>query len=1037
MKIKIALLLSFVSIFLFSFQSIAQNISVTGKVTNKSNGEGLPGATVSLKGSQTATQTDANGMYTISVPRTGSVLVVTYSGMIDQEIPVITGTTVYNVQLDSKANSMNEIVVVGYGTQRRASVTGSISSVKSGDIESMPVNRIEQTLQGRTSGLTIAQGSGAPGSSSTVRIRGITSINNSNPLYIVDGVPIDIGGIDYLNQYDIESIEVLKDAASAAIYGTRAAGGVILITTKKGRAGTMRVGYNGYYGTQAPARKLKLLNATQYATLRNEASLNAGGNILFPNPEALGKGTDWQSLIFNNDARIQDHEINLSGGGDRSTFYSSFGFFQQEGVVASAISNYKRFTFRLNSSHKIARWATFGENFSYSYIKSHGSLNTNSEFGGPLSSAINLDPITPSIITDPTVAGSNPYSNNPVVKDANGNPYAISSIVGQEMTNPLGYIKTQQGNYGWSHNMVGNAYLEIEPIKGLKFRSSLGAKLAFYGSESYNPIYYLSATSNNLTLNSFYRQNNQGLIWNWDNTISYNRSFGLHNLTALAGTGAQQNNGSGVSNTSFGLPVTSFNEASMNWSVSSANRIGGGWEAQPYKLASYFGRINYDYDGKYLLTGVLRVDGSSRFGSNNRYGKFPSVSAGWVPTREDFWPSNKVVNFLKVRGSYGVNGNDQSLSDFQYVATVSGGYNYTFGNNVLTTGYAPNAPANPDLKWEQTKQTDIGLDATLFNNFSFTVDYFIKKTTGMLLQVKIPGYVGASGNPYGNVADLKDNGVEVELGYNKKIGDLSLNLKGNASYVTNTITNIGLNDYLTGATFQASAYEIERTAVGQSLNSFYGFKSLGIFQTQAQINSYVSKTGQLIQPNAKPGDFIWADLNADGKITSADRTFIGNPTPDWSFGFTASAAWKNFDLTVFGQGVAGNKIFQGLRRLDILTANWTTAALGRWTGPNTSNDFPRLSTSDPNGNFTNPSEFYLEDGSYFRIKNLQIGYTIPKNVLGKYGVQRLRVYVSSNNLVTFTKYTGFDPEIGGSSFSIDRGVYPQARSFMVGVNLGF
>jgi TonB-dependent starch-binding outer membrane protein SusC len=1040
MKAKIALLLScFVMQLLFSV-AFAQALDISGKITNKASGEALVGASVTVKGTSSGAITDATGSFQIKVPGIGSVLVITYIGMIDQEVPVKSATESISVQLEPRANSLNEVVVVGYGTQKRSAVTGSVSSVRAKDLESMPVSRIEQSLQGRISGVTIAQSSGAPGASSTVRIRGITSINNSNPLYIVDGVPIDIGGIDFLNQYDIESIEVLKDAASAAIYGTRAAGGVILITTKKGKAGTLHIGYNGYYGVQSPEKKLDLLNAEQYATLRNEASLNAGGPIIFANPAALGKGTDWQEQIFNNSAAVQDHEINISGGNDKSTFYTSAGFYSQDGIVTTSISNYKRLTFRLNSSIKLAKWLTFGENLGYSYIKSHGSLNTNSEFGGPLSSAVNLDPLTPAIVTD---IASQPnaieYNNNSLytVKDPYGNPYGISYYVGQEMTNPLGYVQTQQGNFGWSHNIVTNAYLEVKPIQGLQFRSSIGAKLAFYGNESFTPLFYLSSTNKNTVQNSYFRQNSQGLIWNWDNTVAYSKVYGDHNFTALAGMGVQENSASGVNNTAQGLPVTTFGDASMNWSIPAANRIGGGYENQPYRLVSYFGRLNYDYKGKYLFTGILRADGSTRFGSNNRFGYFPSASVGWIPTKEDFWPKNDVVNYLKVRGSFGKNGNDQSLADFQYVSTVGGGFNYTFGENALTTGYAPNAPANPDLKWEETSQTDFGFDATLLKNFTLTFDYFVKKTSGMLLQVKIPGYVGASGNPFGNVADLEAKGVDIELGYNRKIGQVNVNFRGNVSYVTNTITNIGLNDYLTGATFQASAYEIERTAVGHPLNSFYGFKTLGIFQTQSDVNNYLGKSGTPIQPNAKPGDFIWADLDGDGQITGADRTYIGNSIPNWTFGFTASAAWKNFDMTVFATGVSGNKVFQGLRRLDILTANWTTEALGRWTGAGTSNDFPRLSNSDPNGNFTKPSAFYLSDGSYFRIKNLQIGYTIPAQLLTKYGVQRLRVYVSTNNLVTFTKYSGFDPEIGGASYSIDRGVYPQARAFLFGVNLGF
>ncbi len=1015
---------------------------ITGKITEE-KGQPLEGVSITIKGSNRGTVTGKDGSFRLEVANPHAILIFSLIGYQSQEMPLGDRTSI-QLAMVSQSQSLNDVVVIGYGTQKKSVVTGAISSVKSSDLENMPVTRIEQSLQGRTSGITIAQSSGQPGAASTVKIRGTTSINNSDPLYVVDGVPIDVGGIDYLNQADIESIEVLKDGASAAIYGTRAASGVILVTTKKGKAGSLRVNYNGYYGTQSPERKLKLLNATQYATLRNESSLAAGHGIIFSNPAALGAGTDWQSQIFNNDARIQNHELSLSGGTDKSTFYSSFGFFDQQGIVASPIAYYKRFTARFNSTHKLQRWLNFGNNLSYSYIRSQGIGNTNTPFGGPLSSAINLDPLTPAVITDPAVANSPPYSTQPVVKDPLGRPYGISTYVGQEMSNPLALMQTQLGNYGWSHNIVGNVYTEIEPIAGLKFRSSIGAKLAFYGSESFTPIYFLSSTLNNTAVNNFYRDNAQGLIWNWDNTLSYTRSFGLHNLSALAGTSAQKNSASDVNARFSGIPATNFSQASMNFGIPTASKQGGGYENQPYALSSYFGRITYDYDGKYLLMGILRVDGSTRFGSNNRYGKFPSVSAGWIPTREDFWPVNNVVNFLKVRASYGVNGNDQSLGDFQFVSTISGGSNYTFGNDNLTTGYAPTTLANPDLKWEQTTQTDIGMDATLFKNFSLTVDVYQKKTTGMLLQVKIPGYVGASANPYGNVADLQDKGIEMELGYSKTIGQVGLNVRGNASYTKNTITNIGLNKFLTTSTFQASSYEIGRTAVGHPLGAFYGFETEGIFQTQADINFYVGKGGKLIQPNAVPGDFKFADLDKDGSITSTDRTFLGDPSPHWTYGFTITTSYKNFDLIAFGQGVSGNMIFQGLRRLDIPTANYTTAALARWTGPGTSNNFPRLTDNDVNGNFTNPTSFYLQNGAYFKIKTIQLGYSLPKDMMNRMGLQRIRVYVSVNNLVTLTKYTGFDPEIGGTftaqnngSYGVDNGIYPQARSFLAGLNVTF
>ncbi len=1010
-------------------------IHLTGVVEDQA-GAPLAGVTVRMKGTSVGTVTDANGYFTIDIPD-NAVLVFSSLGFKTKEV-TIKGQSRVTVTLEPASTGLNELVVIGYGSKKKSEVTGAISSIDADQLEHMPVMRVEQSLQGRTSGLTIAASSGRPGAEATVRIRGTTSINNSDPLYIVDGVPVDIGGIDYLNQSDIASIQVLKDAASAAIYGTRAASGVILITTKKGKAGEMKVHYSGYYGIQEPAKTLDLLTAAEYATLRNESSVAGGKGIIYPDPRALGAGTDWQSTLFNHSAKIQNHQLSISGGSEKATYYTSFGYYNQEGIVATPISHYKRFTARLNTTLRVKDWLTFGENLGYSYIKNKGSLNTNSEFGGPLSSAINLDPITPVVVTDPEVADKNPYSENPVVRNAQGQPYGISSIVGQEMTNPLAYIQTQLGNYGWSHNIVGNAYVEIGPIRGLTFRSSIGAKLAFYGSESFTPIYYLSPTVSNTGNTSFYRANNQGLIWNWDNTLSYTHDFGPHHLKVLVGTSAQANNASGVNGVYQGIPADNFADGSMNFQVPTDHRIAGGFENQPYRLQSYFGRLSYNYMDKYLVTGILRVDGSSRFGSNYRYGSFPSVSLGWVPSLEGFWAPNEVLNYLKIRGSYGINGNDQSLSDFQYVSTIGGGRNYVFGPGTVYSGYSPNAPANPDLRWEQTSQLDIGFDANLFNDFTLAVDVYKKKTTGMLRQVRIPGYVGATGQPFGNVASLEDKGIEVEAGYQKQVGAVGLKINANASYVKNTITDIGLQDFISGQTVQnISTGQISRTVVGRPINVFYGFVSKGIFQTEAEVEAYVNKSGELIQPEAKPGDFRWADLNDDGEITDDDRTYLGDPTPHWTFGVTAVANWNRFDITVFGQGVQGNKVFQALRRLDIATANYTTDALGRWTGPGTSSDYPRLVDGDPNGNFKKPSSFYLSDGSYFRIKLLQLGYTLPEHLTKSIGLQDTRIYIGAHNLITFTNYDGYDPEIGGSSYGVDRGVYPQARSYMFGLDVSF
>ena len=1019
------------------FELSAQGLQVSGRVTGASDNNPIPGVTVSVKGGTNSTSTDADGQYSLTISADNATLVFLQLGMATEEIAV-NSSGVYNVTLQQDLTELEQVVVVGYGTQKKSVVTGAISSVKGSDLETMPVTRIEQSLQGRTSGLTIASNSGQPGSAATIRVRGITTFGNNNPLWVVDGVVVDAGGISYLNQSDIESIEVLKDASSQAIYGARAAAGVILVTTKKGIAGTMRVNYNTYYGTSAPARKLSLLNATEYATLRNESALAAGKALPFANPQEFGEGTDWQEEIFNKSAQRHSHELSVSGGSEKSTFYSSFGYLSQDGIIASEISNYKRINIRLNSEHKIKDWLKLGQNLGYSHEKSQGLGNTNSEYGGPLSAAINLDPITPVVETDPDIINKSPYLTNAVVRDMNGNPYGISQYVTQEMTNPLAYMQTRLGNYGWSDNIVGNVYAEISPIEGLTFRSTLGSKLSYWGSESFTPVFYLNATNQN-TQNNFTRGRDKGFDWNLENTVSYSRQVEDHSFQFLVGQGAYYDNRStGLSVTYLDIPVDNFDDASLNYNIPTDQRNSSGYENAGHTVSSLFARVNYNYQEKYLAEALIRRDGSSRFGSNNKYGVFPSFSLGWVASKEDFLADVESIDMLKIRGGYGVVGND-NIGDFAYIATVGGGRNYTIGlTDMYTVGYSPNAPSNPDLKWEETSQTNIGFDLTFLNRVNVTFDWYNKVTKGILQNPRIPYYVGAIGNPAANVADMKNTGVELELGYNNKWGEVDFSVNGNASYVRNEVTNIGAGvSFINGASFQASSYNITRTAVGQPFNSFYGFETLGIFQTQSEVDAYTNADGGLIQPNAAPGDFKWADLNNDGTIDGEDRTFIGDPTPTWAFGFTLSAAWRGFDALVFGQGVAGNKIFQGLRRLDINNANYSSKALGRWTGTGSSDSFPRLSDDDSNNNFANPSDFYLEDGDFFRLKTLQLGYTLPSSLIQQIGLQKARIYVMSENLFTLTKYSGFDPEIGGSILSIDRGIYPQARSFMVGLNVTF
>ena len=1016
--------------------SWAQNKTVAGKVISDNNTP-VVAATVKDKNSNAATTTNDNGEFTLSVPSSAHTLSISSVGYESKEVAIVNGTIAVSLVRAGAAN-LEEVVVVGYGTQRKRVVTGTISSVKAKDLENVPNGRIEQALQGRVAGVTIQQNSGQPGSSSTIRVRGVTTFNNNNPLWVVDGVVVDAGGIGYLNQSDIESIEVLKDAASAAIYGTRAATGVILVTTKKGKSGKMAVSYNGFYGTSAPAKVVDVLNATQYATLMNERSVAGGGDIMFPDITTYGKGTDWQKAIFNNSAKRYLHEVSLSGGNERSTFYLSVGIQDQQGIVTTDISNYNKKNIRLNSTHKISKLFTFGQTLGYTHQKSTGLGNTNSEYGGPLSSALNLDPITPLVVTDPLIANGAPYNSNPVIRDSNGNPYGISSIVGQEMTNPLAYIQTRLGGYGWSDDVVGNAYLEATVTKDIKIRSTLGAKKAYWGSQGFTPVFYLNPT-NGVSQNSYGKGEEKAFNWNVENTLTYGKKFGSHDLTVLLGQGTYvENIGGNVGLTMFNLPITSYKDASFRFDIPQTNRTSYATDFIEHRVTSLFARANYSYQEKYLLTGIVRRDGSSRFGSNNKYGVFPSFSAGWNISKEDFWPGNQVINSLKIRGGYGVVGND-ALDDFRYLATVAGGYNYAIGSSgAVTTGYSPVTLDNPDLRWEETASTDIGFDAQLFNGLSVVATYYKKKTTGILRPVVIPGYVGVPELPWDNVADMQNSGVEVELGYRKKIGDVNLGINANASYLKNKVTYVAADtNFLAGGASFQSMGAVTRTQVGHSYNEFFGYQRNGIFQNEAEINNNKNSNGEAIQPDARPGDFRWVDVNGDGTISEADKTFLGSNLPKFTFGFTINVEYRGFDLMAFLQGNTGSKIFQGLRRLDVGNANFPAKALGRWTSEGTSNDYPRLVSNDPNGNFTKMSDFYLESGDYARLKVVQLGYTLPNKLLSKVGISRFRIYVTAENLLTLTKYTGYDPEVGGGVFGIDKGQYPQARTFLGGVQLQF
>ena len=1009
MKAKLLLRIRVLLFFLMLFSvARAQIRTVTGTVTARSSGQPLAGATVSIKGTKAATTTAENGSFRIDVPPGARTFIISYIGMATQEIGVPSSGTI-SIQLEETAGSkMDEVVVVGYGTQKKSVVTGAISSVKAADLDNQPVVRIEQALQGRTSGLTISSVSGQPGSASTVRLRGFTSIgstsNNANskndPLWVVDGVVVDNGGISYLNQDDIESIEVLKDGASAAIYGTRAAAGVILVTTKKGKNGRLSINYSGYYGTQAPAKKIKLADATQYATMRNMAVANGNeflttpAAIPFADPASFGKGTDWQKQVFDYSAPKMNHELSVSGGTDKSTFFTSFSYTDIKGVIASPISKWKRMNFRVNTQFKPARFISFGENMGYSHSISAGVGEVNREFGGIVSSAINLDPITPVIVTDTAAQAqflpASAANRAKVTRDPLGRYYAVSPYIANETKNPLAYIKNRKGNYSWDHNIVGNAFVDITPVKGLVIHSSFGTKVAFYGSETFTPTVYYNASTTGGP-NNLNRQENWIVNWNVENTISYNKLFGQHNVTLLGGWGEYKDgNARGTTVQYNNIPATNFDQASFRFNALPADRqSSSGSDGTDHRINSLFGRLQYNYAEKYLLTALVRRDGSSNFGTNNKFGYFPSVSVGWVPTMENFFPQNNIVNNLKIRASYGVTGTD-IIPAFSYVDLIGAGgqRNYTFGTGeTVYIGYSPSAPGNPDLKWEETRTTDIGLDAILFNSLTLSVDVYKKNTVGILQNPVIPAYAGYYGSFFQNYDDMENTGLEIELGYRKKIGELSLGVNGNISFYKNKITKMlpgqtFIEDGNNSASFQ-NLGAINRTLLGQAYGRFFGYQALGVFQSQDEVNNYIGPKGTVLQPKARPGDMKYANVNNDEAISSDDRVYLGNPNPTMSYGLTINLAYKNFDFVAFGSGSGGNKIFQGYRRLDLATANYPTKYLDAWTPTHTHTDVPRLVDGDPNGNFTKMSSFYLENGTFFKFRTLQIGYNLPKTMVGK------------------------------------------------------
>lgn len=1008
----------------------AQKQDVRGIVIDGDTKESIIGATILQKGTLNGTTTDYEGRYLITVSNPNDSLEIAFVGYKTITLPV-SGRSEINIELFQELTELDEVVVIGYGTQKKKVVTGAIASVNSEEIVSTPILRMEQAMQGRTAGVQVTNLSGQPGEAPTVRVRGAGTTGNAEPLYIVDGMAV--GGIDYLNPGDIESIDVLKDAASAAIYGARAANGVILITTKGSREGDMTVTYSGYHGVQNVLKTIDMLNAEEYRMIMNEGARNSGLTEPFDLNEIPKHNTNWQDHLFQSNVPITNHEISVSGGTKKSSYISSMSYFSQQGIIGGDKSQFDRITGRLNSRHQVNDFFRFGSNLAYSHIVRRG-IESNQSFNGAYSSALNLDPLTPLYETDENILSQYPYSVEPVVTTNDGKVYGISNQVGAEIVNPLALLEIQNAETRVD-KIVGNVFGELEFMEGLKLNTSFGIDLAYVLNDSYRPLFFLNGAQLNDEKTSVSKGIDRYYTWQWENTLVYSKQIEDHNFSVLAGMTASRSVFENLTGFNAKVPINDPDHVYLNMATDTVWTAGGG--AYHSALLSSFGRITYDYKSKYSFTGIIRRDGSSKFGANKRYGIFPSLGVSWVLSDEDFMPDLGPVNFVKLRASWGINGN-QEIGNYQFISVMDKSRGYIFGGGRMV-GASPAYIENNDIHWEESEQIDIALDLRAYQNrLTATIDYYIKTTSGLLERIPIPAHVG-NDPPFANVGSVQNKGIEMSVNWRQNINDFTYSVGVNAAYNKNKMVKIGNEEGVLPGASWAIAGMVTRAEIGLPIGYFWGYKTDGIFQNMTEVYSHIGSTGQVLQPNAKPGDVRFVDVDKNGVLNEKDRTIIGNPTPDWTFGFNASAQYKQFDLSMLVVGSLGNDVFNGMQRRDLRYTNKTASFLDRWTGEGTSNTAPRYVWIDVNNN-NRISDLYIEDGSFAKIKNIQLGYTIPKSVLSRFKSRDWRFYVSVENLFTFTKYTGADPEIGAmSSFDIgiDRGIYPQSRIFRLGTSMTF
>lgn len=1036
-RLRLLLLWGIATAFLISTNTFAQTAKVSGTIINQRTSAPVSGATVAVKNTSRATVTDDAGKFTIDAS-TGEVLVITSVGFATQEAKVGSGEV--RVQLLEATNEMENVVVIGYGTQKKKLVTGANLQVKGEDLQKQSTTNALQALQGQAPGVQITSSSGQPGDGFNIIIRGKGTIGNFWPLVVVDGVQgVDLNSI---NPADIESVDILKDAASAAIYGSRAGNGVILVTTKTGRQNQKaQITLDAYYGLQNAPKKADLLNAKEYAIIMNEQAVNSGKGPYFTNEEIdnLPVSTNWLDQMFEKNVPTQNYVLGVTGGGAGSAYSTSFGYTSQGGIVGGkSISDYERYTFKLNSEHSLYQnFVKIGQHLTFNNVNRHGIL-TGNQYNNTLRPAFSTTPFLPMYDSSGNFFRSDSLRWNPGTV---GDPQWDNGV-----SNPYASMYYNSNSRNNNYGLFGDAFLEIQPIKNLRFRTTLGLNYWSNQSHGFTPPYHLSIFAIRDT-STVYQSMGSGKTLQFDNTLTYDFSVANeHNFSVMGGTTAIKTKGSGLYGTNWDLRIADMDHAYLDVAQDRSaqsdhlSASGGPFESS---LLSYFGRLQYNFQEKYLFNATFRADGSSNFGPDYRWGYFPSVSAGWVASKESFLQNVAWLNFFKLRASWGRVGN-QSIPSYLYLSLIRfdlAGYNFGAAEAGNTQGARPdNTIGNPKIKWETSEQTNAGFDATtLKGKLNVAFDYYIKNTKDWLVKVPVLATSGAE-DMYINGGDVKNTGVELALNYRNRLGrSFNYSIGVNGSYNKNRIGSIPTKDNtIPGLTnlLYANSDQFYRAYNGYPVGYFWGWKTAGVFQSEEEVNSYLGKTGQRIQPDAKPGDLRFVDLNDDGIIDNKDRTKIGDPNPDFVFGFNVSLDYKGFDFLVQASGVAGNQLVKSWRGPGG-RANYSAEILDRWTGAGTSNRIPRV--TEEGTNWAKFSDLYVYDGSFLRISTITLGYDLAKLVKKNY-LSKVRLYASVLNAFTFTKYNGMDPEVGHNeqfSSGVDLGYYPRPRTMLVGANMRF